>query len=251
MITHWVLSYLGKWHAWPDKGRQTLCGRLNVEHLRQGAATKISDDTPAPGKAEKFCLYCARKAGISLSPPHADPCVGAWIGLLKIKLRHTHIRVADSVIEQLATLLAEVGPPGSFEGSEVFEQVQQLLLKPSWTRNKIASLPHLKAALALLAVTTGSLQRVADTVRAYRSITNRSLVLDNFHADRVIEIILQIPTPEPYIRHLNSRGLTHFAAMFHPNTLERARKDPTLRGLFAGSNEYWDRTTSQLNIVSD
>jgi hypothetical protein len=163
----------------------------------------------------------------------------------------SRIRVADVTIEKLAVLLAEVGPPGAFESTAVYDQVQLLLLKPSWSRNKIASLPHLKAALELLPPKTGALQRVADTVRAYRNITHRNLNTDNFHADRVVEVLLQIPTPEPYIRHLNSRGLTHLAAMFHPNTLERAKKDPTLRGLFAGSNEYWDRTTSQLNIVSD
>jgi hypothetical protein len=37
---------------------------------------------------------------------------------------------------------------------------------------------------------------------------------------------------EAYIRHHKDKGFSHIAAMFHPNTLERAKNDPALRGVF-------------------
>lgn len=251
MKLHWVLSYLGKWHAWPNGGRETLCGRMNIEHMRQDCVTRISQELPALADEESFCMFCTRKAGIVSPPSHTDPTVNAWIGVLRLRLRHARLRVADVLVEQLAILLAEVGLPTSLQGVDVFAQVQQLLLKPTWTRSKVATLPHLKEALSKLPLNSNSLLRIANTISSWQKITHHSLATDNFNAARCIETILQIPTLEPYILHLHSRGLSNFASMFHPNTLERARKDSALRGMFAGSNDYWERTESQLNIVTE
>lgn len=247
IVIHWVLNGTGKWHAWPNGGRRTYCGRLTMEHLRLHSATQISADIPTG----KLCTSCVKKSGVLI-----EPTTAAWVEVLRHYLRRSRIKVDNNSIEQLAALLAEEGSPDEVAAREVFEEVQQLLLKPTWSGNHrhlsaTYSLPHLKEALTKLPLNTGALTRVATTVRAWRTITNRKLNTENFRSERVIEIMLQIPSPEPYIRHLNARGLPHLAAMFHPNTLERAKKEPTLRGLFAGSNTYWDNTASQLNIISD
>jgi hypothetical protein len=200
---------------------------------------------------ESFCTFCIKKAGIVFPSAHFDPTVNAWIGVLRLRLRHARLRVADILVEQLAILLAEVGLPTSQQGIEVFDRVQQLLLKPSWTRSKVATLPHLKEALSKLPPKSNSLLRVANAISSWQNITHHSLATDNFRAERCIDIILQIPVAEPYITLLHSRGLSNFAAIFHPNTLERVKKDASLRGMFSGSNDYWQRTESQLNIVTE
>lgn len=248
---HWLLMPSGTWHAWPPAGLRTLCGRVNVEHLRLRPATKIHGEPPEEGR----CVSCAKKAGLVMARSHPDPTTAAWIGLLQLHLRRARIHQAPTTaIEHLAELLAEVGSPGSAEGCDVFEQSALLLLKPTWVRagnRTIVTLPHLKATLALLPLKSGALLRVANTVRDWRTITQRDLTTDNFRTDRVVATMLQLPVAAPYIQHLHSRGLSHLAAVFHPNTLERAKHHPTLRGLFAGSTEYWEHTESQLNIIRD
>lgn len=257
----WLLTSNGKWHGWPNGGRASLCGRVNVEHLRASPATAIATAVPSDGTP---CGTCAKKSGYV--PPAenglratVDPVVGEWVGYLRRHLRHVHIQTSEATIAELATRLAEIGPPTVEEAREVFEQVRVLLLTPVSTRRKgrggrgmtVMTLPYLKDTLDKLPPREGVLKQLAATMRMWRNITRRDPTQDKFRPDRVIETMLQVPSPEQYITHLNSRGLYHLAAMFHPNTLERAKKETALRGTFAGSSDYWDRTASQLNIVTD
>lgn len=241
-----------------------MCGRVNIEHLRESPAIKIAGapvDEEGAGFIE-ICGTCARKTNFDYQPP--APAVGdatqaAWMGHLRRHLTRVHVRVADATVQELASRLAEVGAPESEEAREVFDQIRVLLLTPTFKRVKgpkgrtttLTTLPHLKETLKKLPPRRGILIQIAAALRTWRLITHRDPTADRFRSDRVIETMLQIPSPEAYIKHLNSRGLPHLAAMFHPNTLARAKNEASLRGLFAGSNEYWDNSTAQLNIVRD
>lgn len=255
MGLHWILTTAGKWHAWPEGGRRTFCGKVNAEHLRDTPAVQIASDVSV---GENICTTCAKKTGKSAAYAIDDGPTLAWFGYLRRHLTHVRAKVADATVEELARLLAEVGPPNDPVAVEVFEQVRTILLRPHHSKQRkikreytVITIPHLKGALAKLPPKTGALQRIAATLRIWRTVTRDDPSRQNFHADRVVETMLQIPDPEAYIKHLYARGLPALAAMFHPNTLARAKKDTALRGAFAGSNEYWDNTADQLNIVSD
>lgn len=252
---NWILNGTGKWHAWPRGGRATMCGRINIEHLRVTPAKQITHEKPTGA----LCEACARKTGLTEHAACGDTRTSAWAGQIRRHLAHVRARVADVLVVQLAARLAEIGAPTERNAQSVFEQVQALLLRPVWTRKayvggrtrSFARLPNLKEALEKLPPNTKALQRVADTLLCWRRITNREPNVDRYRVDRVIEVMLQIPAPEPYITHLFARGHPHLAFMFHPNTLLRAKKETALRGVFAGSTDYWDHTQSQLHVVTD
>lgn len=234
-----------------------MCGRVNIEHLRRTPCAQIAAKVPTDGDV---CVSCSKKTGhAAVVPSNVDAGTAAWIGSLRKQFHRMHAQVAEETIVMLASRLAEVGPPESAAAREVFDQIQGLLLKPLFTRRKhglrntrtTVTIPHLQDALDKLPPNTAALRQIASTMRCWRSVTQRDTANDKFRSDHVVDTILQIPTPEPYIRHLLARGLPHLAAMFHPNTLARAKKEPTLRGVFAGSATYMERTASQLNIVTD
>lgn len=255
----WVLMSTGKWHAWPKGGRKTMCGRVNAEHLRDRPAVRIIKEPPAI--SEDRCASCAKAVlGPAALPADVSETAAAWVGHLRRHLTRARIKAADAVVQALAERLGEVGGPDDDAAREVFEQVKGLLLRPHFLRTRgaagkertISTLPHLKDALTKLPPNTGALQQVAVTLRLWRSITNRDPHADRFKADQVIDTILKLPpNPEAYIRRLSEKGLPHLAAMFHPNTLERAKHDTALRGLFAGSSAYWNDTSEALNIVTE
>lgn len=252
-MLHWVLTR--RWHAWPRGGRRSLCGTVTVEHLRDHPASSIVQAPPADGD---FCQSCRKKAGVLAESVGTGP-IAEWSGHLRRHLTRVRARAADATIQELSELLAEVGSPDSQEAREVFDQVRVLLLTPMRRTARAANgrtltfvtLPYLKDTIAKLPPRVGALAKIATALRCWRTITHRDPTADRFRPDRVVEVMLQLPTPEPYIQHLVSRGLPHLAAMFHPNTLERAKKETALRGLFAGTNDYWNETASQLNIVTE
>ncbi len=262
LASYWVLTASGKWHAWPQSGRSTLCGRVNAEHLRSNPALEIRHQAPADGV---HCRTCTRKSGgvirTTTAVPSLDATGAEWVGLLRRHLARTHLNVPDRHLEALARRLNEVGPVTATEAQDVFAQVCALFLTPSVFRGarradgraakSVRGLPHLKGALALIPTTNGALTTLAGIVRIWREVTRRDPANERFNAERVIETMLQVPNAEAYIRHLHARELSHLAAMFHPNTLERARKDPALRGMFGGSTEYWQHTAVDLNIITD
>lgn len=256
-MLHWILRN-GKWHAWPKGGRRSMCGRINVEHLRETPAEKIVTTLPSDAIV---CTTCGKKTHLAPAPVSGqDAIIGAWLGHLRRHLTRVHLKVSEANLQLLAERLAEVGPPDTKEAQDVFEQVRILLLTPHFSRvqsargrtTTVRTLPHLKEALSKLPPTTKALARVAATLRMWRNITQRDPSADRFRADRVIEVMLQLPPgAEAYIQHLHAREFSHLSSMFHPNTLERSKKDTALRGLFAGSTEYWNQSEDQLNIVTD
>ena len=251
----WLESAQHKWHAWPIGGRKSLCSTLTVEDLRTSPALRISE---APAADGVLCSTCRRKAGV-VTPSTVSGITAAWLGLLRRHLLRIHVRVAEATLIELAARLAEVGNPGEQAAREVFSQVQVLMLNPLRSPSgrhsrtgralTVVTIPYLKEAIAKLPPKTGALTQVAATLRLWRHLTNRDPRTDRGRPDRIVEVMLQLPTqPESYIRHLMNRGLPNLSAMFHPNTLARAKKETALRGLFAGSNDYWTKTKNQLHV---
>lgn len=252
---NWILNGTGKWHAWPRGGRQTVCGRINVEHLRVTPAKQILHEKPDG----ELCDTCARKLRLVAHEVCGSDSAAAWAGVLRRHLTKVRVRLADVLVVALATRLAEVGPPQDATARAVFAQVRDFLLRPEWIRRSYGSgtsrsfarLPNLKTVLAALPPEPKALQRLAGALDTWHRITGRIITLERCNAARVIETIFQIPSVEPYVQHLHARGHPHLALMFHPNTLTRAKKEPALRGMFAGSTAYWDSNHSQLTVVTD
>lgn len=263
-VTHGVaLSWLqlvkgGKWHAWPRGGRQSMCGKMNVEHLRQAPAYAITQQTPAV--TEPLCTLCVKKSGLSVAIASApDATAMAWVGFLKRYCARIKITVADNATEILAARLAEVGPPDDAEAQLVFTQIRDLILRPMRIKTPsrrggmatVQTIPHLRETLAALPPNTKALQQVAAALRCWRTITKQDLSTNKFKPAHVISTMLQVPSPEAYIKHLAAKGMPHLALIFHPNTLARAQKDTALRGVFSGSDTYWAATKAQLNVLED
>lgn len=253
----WILNRNQTWHAWPLGGRSTLCGSINAEDLRLRPAAAIAD---SPTVGEKVCVSCSRKAGYVASAVCADATTGAWIGVINRYLKRSHVRVADDIVAELARRLAELGAPEQPEASNAFSMLQPLLLKPhrerkryefSGTERTVSTIPHLREALESLPKEAGSLRTVVEALRAWQNVTRRDPYVEKFRKDRVVSVMTQVPNPELYVKHLLGRGLPTLAAMFHPNTLERAKHDTALRGMFSGSGGYWAQASAQLHIVED
>lgn len=250
----WLQGSTGKWHAWPRGGRRSLCGTLTVEHLRAQPAIQITEVFP---EGQDLCQSCRRAACVVDPKDSVQGVAGAWVGLLRRHMAHVHVRIAEATLRELANRLAEVGSPDSAEAREVYNQIKSLFLTPLRRTTKkngktltIVTLPYLTEAVAKLPPNTHALEQIASTLRTWRSITQRDPSIDRCRPDLVVEVMLQLPSkPESYIRHLNARGLPNLAAMFHPNTLQRAKKETSLRGMFAGTTEYWNDTEDQLNII--
>lgn len=257
---YWVRVHARVWHAWPKGGRRSLCGRLNVEHLREASAAALQLQSSRPSMDQQLCATCGKKSGATIAAPTApNEIAAAWRLHLGLYLQRAHVRTSSAVVALLADRLAEIGPPTDAEAQAIFNQVRCLLLRPLTQRRArrdgrattTRTLPHVKAALEAIPARHGALRDIATTVRTWHEITQRPIEVESFHPVRVVTTMVQVPAPAPYIRHLVSRGLVALAVVFHPNTLERARKDPALRGLFAGSVDYWNRTSDQLRIVRD
>lgn len=153
--------------------------------------------------------------------------------------------MGDSDLLYLAALLTIVGPPEDPETVSIFWALKGLLL-PAHRVNRLG------LALRLIPPQKEEILRLAAAVNAYARITGRSPATDKVRADQVVTALLEIPAPEGYIRHLHNAGLSHMGAMFHPNTLKRAKKE--LRGIFSGTggkDGYWERTEAQLRIINE
>lgn len=257
LMTQWIQVQNKTWHAWPMGGRRTCCGRVNVEHLRAQPARAIRPAVPE-GHRVVVCKACEHStADVMPRSPGASTVVLQWERYLWRCLERTRARVPHAVLRTLAERLAEAGTPLDPAACELYVEVQALMLRPVRMRPRgstktITTIPHLQAAVNLLPVNEQALARIAHAIRCWRQVTQREVNSDErYHTDRVITTMLQIPDPALYIQHLHDRGLQNIAVIFHPNTLARARKDTALRGIFAGSHAYWERTSSQLNVLRD
>jgi len=149
----------------------------------------------------------------------------------------------------LANILATTadGPPGSDRGAALWRIAAPLLLLPWWKRRGSFA----AAVRILFQECDGGLAKVLHAATVWQKTTNRRFEDDLYKTDRVLEVMLQVPDPEPYVRHLKSRGLEHLAAVFHPNTLARAKTEAGLRGVFNKTNEYWNEAKDHITVVEE
>lgn len=248
-VVHWLL-YPGKkrWHAWLHGDQESACGTLTAAHLQERPASNVVEQL-ADGQLP--CGTCKRlvEMGSQAGPPAA-----AWLGFIVRHLKRKHCTAPRQDLEAVAALLVETGPPDDPAALELFEQVKSLLLTPMRVRagngKEYQRLVGLRDALAQLAPRSGSLAAVAAIYRCWRNVMGRQDP-GHFRPDRVIEVMLQVPEPEAYLKHMKARGLEPLGVAFHPNVLARAKKEPALRGLFGGSTDYMKHTADQLNVVTD
>lgn len=175
--------------------------------------------------------------------------VREWITKLKFRRQGSYGRKAiqDDQVYLLAGLLALCGPPGDREAQIIFRNLSDFLFhmrRPTTAR--------IGEALKAIPPDPEKIRRVARALQTWRDITGMDMTRQKYRAPEVIMVTLEIPDPVPYVRHLKDRGLTALNAVYHPNTLRRAKRE--LRGLFSGTDGtdgYWDRTRDQLDIISD
>ena len=256
----WILHKTGKWHAWPKGGRRSKCGTLTLDDLRVLPARRIVQVLP---NGAVVCGTCGRMVGKVASTTAGRMKLGgsasAWLGHLRKHLMRVRVQIRDSTLRDLARRLGEVGPPEDPQAIATYDQIRVLLLTPQRHLKRdghtIQKITRLKEALALLPKDDPQkLHHVAETMRLWRRITGRTVgAREKFRADTVVASMLEVPTPEPYIKHLHSMGLSNLALMFHPNTIERRKSDAAVRGVFSGSSDYMQHTAAQLDaqIITD
>lgn len=260
----WILTARGTWHAWNATTQRSVCGAVNTEDLRRTPVRQIAAQAPAiVGAGVRVCRVCAPTdaAGGKLLFAALPAAAVPWDQAVSRYCAQGRMTVAVGVRHALAVRLAEAAPSaGSVRGRQVFAVVRDLLLRPrnvAWTqggrRRQHACLPYLAAAVAALPLGVQAVARVVDTVQMWQAITGLQVANERYRAETVIQTMLQVPDTEKetYMRQLHGRGLSALALMFHPATLERARRDTALHGAFSGSGEYWAQTQDQLHIVTD
>lgn len=145
-----------------------------------------------------------------------------------------------------AGLLALVGTKKDEEAQVAHNILKYLLLVPQRT-------PRIRPALEAIPPTRGGVLRIVWAAQAFVRVTGRTLEQDYVKVDQVIKVMAQVSDPEAYVKHVSRQsGLFKLGVIFHPGTLESAKK--VLRGAFAappGEPSYWERTEGQLNIIRD
>jgi hypothetical protein len=254
----WVQTQTKKWHAWATGGERTLCGKLSRIDLQMKAARAIAALLPEGAVVCHLCRRAVPEVALVVDPKTKhleDPVAAAWLPILNAHFARYGLRVALPTKHTLATRLATLGSPGDPQADALYNHLRALLLTPRPRRGGRLSLGRLKEALDALPPDPQALNHIAAAVKAWCRITGREMERggERFKTDTVITTMLAVPDPEAYIRHLHSQGLTALAQMFHPSTLDNHRTDAALRGVFGGSNEYWNRTANQLaaQVVTD
>ncbi len=249
---HWIRWSKGKWHAWPYGGRRSLCGGRAYADLLSSPVHAV-ETSLSPFAAREACARCLRLTGPEQREDRSSASKGTyaeeWRGVLTARARGRRVVGAKENLDLLASRLAEVGSPSQEYPRNVGENVILVVAVPLRDRT-LTLFPYVKAVVALLPGRE-SLVHVARAVERWREITGRDPRSERFRPDTVISTMLQVPTPEPYVRHLHSKGWSSLAQMWHPNTLEAAKKDPHLRGTFGGTPDYWARTQNDLVIVRE
>lgn len=237
---HWLQHpSSGTWHLWRNGTPQSACGSMTKEHL---PAPAVSGKPPAG--LVGACTKCVASAGGWPAAGTAE-CAAFWVGKIKLQANRARVKLDRWAVEDFADMLSLLGC-GTPEANETFAAVTSVLLRPVTVRERgktFTSFPKFRESVDLL-LSREKLLHVAVALRTWRSVTGRDVGRDRFSPDRVIETMLSVDDPEPYVRQLHGRGLSHLAAVFHPNTLERARKDPALRGVF------WDGSRGDNNPLA-
>lgn len=251
MTTHWIKMRGRRWHSWEHGAERSTCGRVSRDDLISRPPKQILAELP-PEFLVETCTTCRRK---SLNGTAENDTTAVWLGYVRLHFRRSRVRMADVHLASLARLLAEqIGAPSESDAVESWELIRESLLAP-WVGGhggkKFRAMPGLKDALALMRTEREGLRRVVEAMTVWRRLAGLEARLGSTRPDRIVSVILQIPDPETYVRHLVGRGLTTMSAVFSPGTLDRAKKESALRGMWSGSSDYWKRTSNQLNVITD
>jgi len=200
-------------------------------------------------------MVCQQHVGNVPLPEDIPPITAAWMGLIRRHLTTTHSQLPLPDVQLLAERLTLLGSPDNPDVQAVYRQIQTLLLTPMYVRRTTGGgtrrITHLRDALEKIPPDAQSLTHLATTMAIYRRVTGRALSRDKFRRDRVVETMLAIPDPEAYITRLHDQGLSNIAAMFHPNTLEHRKKDPSLRGVFHDGMDDYDQDVGPVRVIRD
>lgn len=254
---HWIFGRTKKWHAWPVRGEGSLCGAVTAQQVREALQKRQLEisDTPPVQTGRNLCELCRRKAGVVAETKGLSADAALWMPHLLAHGTRMRVNYPRDELEELAERLATIGPPTSLEAQTVYMQLQKLILTPLAVsvgsgRRDVKSF-HLRAAVQALPPSATALRQVANALKIWSRVTGRGLVREKLSPATVLQVMLEVPQLEPYVSRLHAQGMSNLRAMFHPSTLEWARKDPTLRGMFAGTDAYWDKTADTLNVVAE
>ncbi len=263
-MIYWILRHTGKWHAWERGANKSLCGTITEYDLRMYPAKDIYREAALPAGHVR-CMRCTNKMtptqiAACLVHENNSPEVNDWIGLIRRHLAHKRVSLAKQKVVALAQRLAKIGTPQEPKARIAYERIKALLLTPrfrrvnsgSYSRN-LRVLPEVAQVIELLPLEDEqAMQKVVTTLTLWQKITKRNVAHDNGRPAQIVKTILDVQQPEAYIEHLAGRGIDHLAAVFHPNTFNRAKKETSLRGAFDKDGaEYWEELKGQLNVVSD
>lgn len=186
-------------------------------------------------------------------PKRPAPAVRQWETYVRARLGMKHLtNVHDDNVTRIAALLTLMGPPRSARGDLAFRAFSDLLFATRGSSAQYGQVPGLRDALDALPPDPESLIRVVVAVVTFQQI-HGSLSdpkRSRFNTRRVIEVMLQLPDPKTYVENLAERGFDHPGAVFHENTLKRART--TMRGVFGrfeGEEDYWSSIETKINLI--
>jgi hypothetical protein len=233
-------------------GQVTACGLLNADALRRKPPLTITQEL-LPEHWADACAACKRgEAFAALRQSEDDNCVAQWQGYIRRYLKSKHARAKKRDIQALAERLASVGFPHDPDALDFWEHLRLLLLTPMVAKDRTGKrrmvLKGLSSSLKQLPPNSQALTQVAAAMRAWRRVMGRGN-LGHVDSGKVVANMLSVPEPEAYILHLRERGFTTLSSVFSAGVLERAKEAPELRGMWGGSDDYWQRTADQLNVI--
>lgn len=251
MKLRWLLTHTGRWHAWPARAPSTLCGTLNIEDLRRHPAREIVPGLEPQHRATA-CRSCLRQCEeASPAPSGGDDATAEWLGYLRLHAKRMHVVSAGRALEDLASMLGGAGRPTDKAAQELYDSIRILMLTPMRV-GRVRRFHRMREALDLLRAEPDGLIRIGAAMLCWRTVVLNGGVPPRemrWRPDAVIKSMLQVPNPEPYVRHCAAKGLQALGVMWHPNVVARAKRDASLRGVFNGGSAYWDRTKSQLKVI--
>lgn len=171
-------------------------------------------------------------------PKRPPPAVRTWVVLLARNFQAKRCAVPkDGTLEKLAGALVLVSSdPEDEEARKVYWSLCALFAKTErqarWSQ-----------ATALIPADRERILRISECVRVFQDeFRGISFSRARINLETTIRVMLEIPDARAYVRHCKEGGLNYPGAVFHPNTLRRAKQ--SLRGVFG----YGDQSKKREEI---
>lgn len=131
------------------------------------------------------------------------------------------------VLQKMAGLIAIVGQPDDDVARQTYHAFISVFANRK-RRNKWYK------TVDLIPADRQRILRITNCVKEYiqqiQKNTDVELTNANFKLDKVVKVMLEIPEAAPYIDWCRDEGIYHPGAIFHKNTLKRAKNE--LQGVF-------------------